>query len=103
MHRAMGSLSTGTYLIIGSMNKQDHLPRVEREDTGHKLRSTKNKQDENIEWHFESLGHNLVRIRNKKSGTAYRPLAFSEGALLDQECGPTVYKVEETETKGEYV
>lgn len=48
------------------------------------------------------MGNDRYRSHNKKSGTAFPPSTYAEGALLDQEGEPTVFIFRETQTKGEY-
>lgn len=49
MHRVVGPLSTGTYIPIGILNNQDHIPKVQKSGSGYAVSSTKDKNDENVE------------------------------------------------------
>ncbi|KAK2465065.1 hypothetical protein APHAL10511_002873 [Amanita phalloides] len=103
MHRAVGPLLTGTYVIVGNLNGQASNPRISREDTSSTLVSTASKNDEPTKWHFERVGHDVIRLHNKETGKAYRPSAFYDGVALDQECDSLDFIIKETEIKGDYV
>ena len=49
MHRAQESLTTGTYVAICNLDKDDSVAKVEAKGNGHALLGTKNRKDENTE------------------------------------------------------
>ncbi|KAF8345446.1 hypothetical protein F5887DRAFT_180939 [Amanita rubescens] len=102
MDRAQGNLTTGIYVAICNLNKDDNVAKVEAQGNGYQILGTKDRNDENIEWHIESLGNDRYRCHNKKSGTAFEPSTYAEGALLDQEIERVFLIFRETENKGEF-
>jgi hypothetical protein len=71
MQREEGNLTTGIYVAICNLNKDDSVAKVEAQGNGYRILGTKDRNDENAE----------VRTIPTPAGTFFFILIFSSGIL----------------------